>query len=93
MPPARLEGETIGAFLDDVTAREPHREAVAHAPRDRVVARMTHAELLAMDGLYARLYREQFLADDPAVWAEAPLDPDEGDRDDDEPAPIALAGV
>jgi len=37
--------ETLGAFLDDVTAREPRREAVAHAPRDRVVARMTRAEL------------------------------------------------
>ncbi|HEV8402326.1 MAG TPA: ABC transporter ATP-binding protein [Candidatus Limnocylindrales bacterium] len=51
--------------------------------RGHIVERGTHAELLAHGGLYARLYREQFLADDPAYWAPV----------DDEPTPISLAGV
>ncbi len=49
--------------------------------RGVVAERGTHAELLALDGLYARLYREQFL---PEATAE---------RDGEEPDLIALAGV
>ncbi len=55
----------------------------------------THAELLKLGGLYARLYREQFLAEDPGVW-ETPADPVDADDETDpgdESSPIALAGV
>src|SRR5262249_1898853 len=45
--PQEEMAETLGAFLDDVTAREPDREAVGHAPRDRVTARMSRAALRA----------------------------------------------
>ena len=37
--------ETLGAFLDAITAVEPEREAIAFAPRDRVTARLTRGAL------------------------------------------------
>jgi fatty-acyl-CoA synthase len=37
--------ETLGAFLDDVTARDPDREAIAYAPRAQVTARMSRRQL------------------------------------------------
>ena len=39
--------ETLGAFLDAVTAAHPEREAVAWAPNDRVAGRLTRSALRA----------------------------------------------
>ena len=51
--------------------------------RGRIVERGTHAELLTRGGVYARLYREQFLSDDPKGWDAAEADAaDEADGTD-----------
>jgi ATP-binding cassette subfamily B protein len=88
---ALMEGRTTIAIAHRLSTILRADRIIVYA-RGRIAESGTHAELLALGGLYARLYREQFLVDEPG-WAEAPIEPDEGDRDDDEPAPIALAGV
>ncbi|HEX8940399.1 MAG TPA: ABC transporter ATP-binding protein [Candidatus Limnocylindrales bacterium] len=55
--------------------------------RGRIVERGTHAQLLAQGGLYARLYREQFLTPHPEVAAGGPGD---GAAADALPAPAVL---
>ncbi|MEO8603731.1 MAG: class I adenylate-forming enzyme family protein [bacterium] len=48
--------ETLGAFLDAVAAAAPGREVVAHAPADRVVARLSGAELRAASRVAAKRF-------------------------------------
>jgi ATP-binding cassette subfamily B protein len=52
--------------------------------RGRIVERGNHAQLLAHDGLYARLYREQFLSEPSADRAAS-----EADDDSIEPVPAS----
>ncbi len=77
-----MEGRTTIAIAHRLSTILRADQIVVYE-RGQIVERGTHAELLAHGGLYARLYREQFLADDPADWAPV----------DDEPTPISLAGV
>jgi fatty-acyl-CoA synthase len=47
-------GETLGSFLDSLAAQYGDREAVAYAPRDRVVARLTWRQLRAASRVAAK---------------------------------------
>jgi fatty-acyl-CoA synthase len=46
--------ETLGSFLDALAAQHDDREAVAYAPRDRVVARLTWRQLREASRVAAR---------------------------------------
>lgn len=69
--------ETLGAFLDAVAAAAPEREAVAHAPSDRVVTRLSGAALRDASRAAARRFvalgvgkgtRVGFLCPNRADW-------------------------
>src|SRR3954471_13535801 len=75
-----MEGRTTIAIAHRLSTILRADQIVVY-DRGAVAERGTHAELLALDGLYARLYREQFL---PEATTE---------QDGEEPDLIALAGV
>ncbi|MFL5647160.1 MAG: lipid ABC transporter permease/ATP-binding protein, partial [Chloroflexota bacterium] len=75
-----MEGRTTLAIAHRLSTILRADQIVVY-DRGVVAERGTHGELLALDGLYARLYREQFL---PEATTE---------QDGEEPDLIALAGV
>lgn len=65
-----MQGRTTIAVAHRLSTIQ-HADVILVFDKGRVVERGTHSELLALGGLYARLYQEQFQREGRAVAAEA----------------------